>query len=415
MNKCLAICFCLGAGEVAAHGTDDFMDRVSEALTWSAARDQVRARLSGSLELEGYAFQLPVPGIIHAADGSHFNPRLNLFLDAQLGPRVYGFAQARVERGFDASDGRLRSSIEEYALRFTPLANGTINIQIGKFGTVVGNWMARHHAWDNPFITAPIPYENLTGIFDSAAATSASALLRWARFEPKEASGAGQVYENRVPMVWGPSYASGAAVAGAVGRLDYAIELKNASLSSRPSIWDAAQTQWQHPTYSGRLGYRPDERWNIGFSASAGSYLLASAQPKLAPGHTLDDYRQVVLGQDLGFAWHHLQIWAEVFEASFEIPQVGRARTLAYYLEVKYKFAPQFSAAVRWNQQLYGDIPNGSGARVPWGRDVWRIDVAPNYRFTPHTELKLQYSLQSGAIGPRDRSQMLAGQFILRF
>ena len=110
-----------------------------------------------------------------------------------------------------------------------------------------------------------------------------------------------------------------------------------------------------------------------------------------------------------------MQFWAEAYEASFEIPRVGRADTVAYYLEAKYKFTPQFSGAVRWNQQVYGDIPDGAGGQVQWGRNVWRIDIAPAYRFTPHTELKLQYSLQSGLIGPQSSSRMTAVQFILRF
>lgn len=415
MNKSLALCCCLIAGATAVSGADDFFDRVDDALTWTACSDNVRAHVSGSLELEGYTFQHPAPGLIHTDRGSLFNPRLALFLDAQLGPQIYVYAQSRVDRGFDPGDGAVRWRMDEYAIRFTPRANGLINFQVGKFGTVVGNWVARHGAWDNPFVTAPLPYENLTGVFDATAANSAATLLRWSHFSPAAATGGEYLDQYRLPLLWGPSYASGAAVTGVIGRADYALEVKNASLSSRPATWDADHTQWQHPTFSGRLGYRPDQRWNLGFSASSGSYLLPAAQPTLAPGHTLDDYREVVLGQDLGFAWHHLQIWAELYEASFRIPRVGRADTVAGYLEVKYKFTPQFSGAVRLNRQLYGDIANGAGGRVQWGRDVWRIDVAPNYRFTPHTELKLQYSLQSGAIGPRDHSQLLAAQFILRF
>ena len=415
MNKNLALFCCLTAGTTAGFGADDFLDRVEDALAWTACQDQVRARLSGSMELEGYTFQHPAPALIHTDRGSLVNPRLSLFLDAQVGPRVYVFAQARADRGFDPGAGDAQLRLDEYALRFTPRADGLINLQVGKFATVVGNWVARHHAWENPFITAPLPYENLTGIFDATAASSAGTLLRWSHYSPPAATGGEPLDHYRLPVLWGPSYASGAAIAGVIGRADYAIEMKNTSLSSRPATWDAAQTQWQHPTFSGRLGYRPDQRWNLGFSASTGSYLLPTAQPTLAPGHTRDDYREVVLGQDFGFAWHHLQIWGEIYEASFEIPRVGRADTVAGYLEVKYKFTPQFSGAVRVNRQLYGDIADGAGGHVQWGHDVWRLDVAPNYRFTPHTELKLQYSLQSGAIGPRDHSQMLAAQFVLRF
>ena len=409
MKTPLALSCCLLAVTTVRLGADDALDRLSDALTWTADRDQVRAHLSGTLDLETYVLQKPAPSLIGTDKGSLVNPRLNLFLDAQVGPLCYGFAQARLDRGFDPGDGHLRLRLDEYAFRFTLRADGLVSFQIGKFATVVGNWVARHHSWNNPFITAPLPYENPTSLFDTAAADSARTVLRWSRARLTPTGRESYFALNRVPVLWGPSYASGAAVAGVIGRTDYALELKNAALSSRPGSWDASQTQWQHPTFSGRLGYRPDESWNLGFSASTGSYLLPSAGPTLAPGRTLDDYRQVVLGQDIGFAWHHLQFWAEAFETSFDIPGVGRARTTAYYLEAKYKFTPQFSGAVRWNQQLYGSIADGTGGTVQWGRDVWRIDLAPAYRFTPHAELKVQYSLQSGGISLRQRTQLLAG------
>ncbi len=139
------------------------------------------------------------------------------------------------------------------------------------------------------------------------------------------------------------------------------------------------------------------------------------ARPTLAPGHTLGDYREVVLGQDLGFAWHHVQFWAECFEARFAIPLVGDVGTLAYYVEAKYKFTPQFSGAGRWNQQQFDRVRAGDGEWVPWGSDVWRIDVAPSYRFTPHTEGKLQFSLQHNAVGRPVYARLVAVQFVVRF
>jgi hypothetical protein len=46
---------------------DQFFDRVEQALTFSAVDSRVRARLSGTLEVEGYDYQLPAPGVIDAA------------------------------------------------------------------------------------------------------------------------------------------------------------------------------------------------------------------------------------------------------------------------------------------------------------------------------------------------------------
>ena len=44
----------------------DFLDRLDEALTFSGFDNHVRLRLSGTLDLEGYAFDGPAPGLIRA-------------------------------------------------------------------------------------------------------------------------------------------------------------------------------------------------------------------------------------------------------------------------------------------------------------------------------------------------------------
>jgi hypothetical protein len=400
----------------AGSGADDFLDRVDDALTGSWLHDEVRARLSGALDLEGYHFSPPTPGLILTDRRDLFNPRLSLCLDTQIGPRVYVFVVARADHGFDPSDGGPQVRLDEYALRLALGRAGRAGLQIGKFATVVGNWMPRHNAWDNPFITAPLPYENLTGVWDSDAVRSGRTLLVWAGVSPRPSAG-GKLLDKYVslPIIWGPSYTSGAAFFGGVGKFDYAVELKNAALSSRPEVWDTAQTQWQHPTYSGRLGFRPDARWNLGFSASTGSYLRSLATPTLTAGYSLDDYRETVLGQDIGFAWHYFQFWSEVYRARFQIPRVGFADTTAYYLEAKLKFTPQFFGALRWNQQLFATVRDNNGSSRPWGRDVWRSDLGFGYRFTPHTQFKVQYSWQHEDADLHRARGMAAGQFTARF
>jgi hypothetical protein len=408
--------FCFVATGTARLAADDFLDRVDDALTTSALGDTVRARLSGTMDLEGYRVQQPAPALIRTTGDNLFNPRLTLFLDAQLGAHLYVFAQSRVDRGYDPADEDARMRLDEWALRFTPWVDGRFNLQIGKFATAVGNWVSRHGSWDNPFISAPLPYENLTGVWDVEAVPTSGALLQWSHVRPGlPASITAEEKYLRVPIIWGPGYTNGAAVSGALGKIRYTFELKNASLSSRPDTWsDATPARWRHPTVSGRVGYRPNEMWNFGVSASEGSYLRPFAAPTLAAGHGLGDYRETVLGQDVGFAWHHLQVWAELYEARFAIPRIGDADTFACYVEAKYKFTPQFFGAVRWNQQLFGTIPD-RGGRTQWGHDVSRLDLAPGYRFTPHTQFKLQYSFQHGDNGVRDNSHSLAAQLTVRF
>ncbi len=416
LRRITIICFVAAVATAAGWAADDWLDRVDEALNVSVLQDSLRARLSGSVALEGYHFQPPAPGLINAPGNDLFNPRLVVFLDAQYQSNLYAFAQARVDRGFDPGAGGARLRLDEYALRFTPADNARFNLQIGKFATAVGNWVPRHGSWENPFVTAPLPYENLTGVWDIEPVPSDLVLLQWSHVRPGLPARVTAVEkQRRVPVIWGPAYASGAALSGAFNRIRYALEVKNASLSSRPEAWDAVLVGLRHPTFSGRLGYAPDERWNLGLSASTGPYLRPLAAPTIAAGRRFDAYRETVIGQDISYAWHHLQVWTEFYEARFTIPRVGNVDTFAWYTEAKYKFTPQFFGAVRWNQQLFAAVSDGAGGRAPWGAELWRIDLAPGYRFTPHTQIKLQYSLQHEENGPHRFAHTLATQFVLRF
>jgi len=404
--KLHAISLCVFACTACAFDADELLDRLDTALSVSAFHDNLRARLSGTLDLEIYNFEQPAPGLIDSNIDTLFNPRLTLFLDAQIGSQVYFFAQSRLDRGFDPSDHGAQVRLDEYAVRLTPWEDGRFTVQIGKFATVVGNWVPRHLSWENPFINAPIVYENVTAIQDKYAPYSALDFISRPYYYGKYSFN---------PVIWGPSYASGISVSGQLSKFDYAVEMKNASLSSRPESWYVTENGFENPTFSGRVGFRPNEAWNFGFSASEGPYFRREAEPTLPPGRNIDDYREFVLGQDASFAWRHLQVWAEFYEARFEVPRVGNADTFAYYIEAKYKFTPQLFGAIRWNQQLFGTISDGYGNNVRWSPDLGRIDIAAAYRFTPHTQLKLQYDFQHETTGPGDDNHLFAAQFTIRF
>lgn len=391
------------AGATAEVRAQDFLERLDESLTITAFGDNVRARLSGTLDLEYYHFNQPPPGLIDAAGHDLFSPRLTMFLDAQIGPHLYFFSQARLDRHFDPTDHGAQVRLDEYALRFTPWKDGRLSVQIGKFATVISKWAERHLSWDNPFINAPLVYENITPLEDMVA--------------PYYLYG-GDILDDKyeyIPVIWGPSYASGASVAGRLGMFEYAGEIKNAALASRPESWDATRIGFAHPTWSGRVGLRPNERWNFGFSASDGSYFRPEAEPTLPLGSDLGDYHETVLGQDVSFAWRHLQIWAEFHEARFEVPRFGDADTFAYFIEAKYKITPQLFGALRWNQQFFGKLPDGYGGEAPWGHDLARLDLAAGYRFTEHTQLKVQYYLAHTEHASRELSHSFGAQFTVRF
>jgi hypothetical protein len=390
------------AGNVCAQ---EFLDQLDQRLTVTAFDNQFRTRLSGTLDLEFYSFDLPAPGLIDATSEQLFNPRLTLFVDSQIGPAVYFFSQIRIDRHFDPTDQGAQLRLDEYALRITPWEDGRLSVQLGKFATVIGRWVQRHLSWDNPFMNAPLIYENVTAV----EARLAPAFT--ADFDPALAD---EKYEYN-PVIWGASYTSGISVAGRVGKIDYAIEFKNAPLASRPERWDATRMGFDHPSVNGRIGFKPNESWNLGVSGSRGPYFEEEAAASLPPGRSLDDYDEFLIAEDVSFEWHHLQVWTEFHEARFEVPRVGNADVFGYFVEAKYKFTPQFFGAARWNQQLFGNVPDGSGHEIPWGRDTWRLDLALAYRFTSNIQLKVQWDLEHRDNGRDGLGYLLGTQLTVRF
>ena len=395
------ICACLLASVMGSFGAEDFLDEVDQALTISVFDDQVRARVSGFLDLEYYHYPQPPPGLIRADGHDLFAPRLSVFLDAKIGPNVYLFAQTRVDTGFDPTDLGGQWRADEYALRITPWSDGRFNLQLGKFSTVVGGWIERHLSWNNPFINAPLPYETATLVSDlelPLTGQSFRAVPGYAKYE-------------FLPIIWGPAYTTGLSVAGSIGVFEYAAEVKNAPIASRPESWN--DFEFGHPSVDLRVGLQPNQAWRFGVSAAEGPYLIPDARP--LSGSDRSEYRQFVLGQDISYARGHWQFWAEAFEARFEVPRLGNADVFAYYLEAKYQITPQLFGALRWNQEFFASEDDPSGRPVATGHDIWRIDGALGYRFTAYTQLKLQYSLARGDFVSDNLNGTFAAQFTVRF
>jgi hypothetical protein len=60
---------------------------------------------------------------------------------------------------------------------------------------------------------------------------------------------------------------------------------------------------------------------------------------------------------------HHLQLWAEFYEARFEV-RIGNADTFSYYLEAKYKITSQLFGAPGTGSST---APSGRGSPFEMG------------------------------------------------
>ena len=146
-----------------------------------------------------------------------------------------------------------------------------------------------------------------------------------------------------------------------------------------------------------------------------GPYLSPGAANALPQGKGIGDFNQFTLDYDVSFAWHRWQWWAEVFLTRFDVPNVGNADLIAYYVEAKYKITTGLFVAARWNQELFGTVRDGVGEQEPWANDMFRVDLAFGYRFTRHLQSKLQYSFGRRDASLQQGEQLVAVQITAKF
>jgi hypothetical protein len=381
---------------VSADQFEELVDAVAESLIWSTADDSVQAEISAALHLEGLYIDQQPPGLIVTDDEVFFHPRLALYLDAFAGEYLYGFAKFQFDRGFDPGsekDGDAR--VDEYALRATGAGH---SVQVGQFATRFGAWVLRHEPWDNPFLNAPVPYENVTILFDRTVFPDADTWLR-ARNRP-------DVKAAWLPVIWGPVYTTGASAFGTLQDVDYAFSVKNRALSSRSEVWD--EVDFNDPSYTARFGYRRSETWAFGLSGSIGPYLQENVTGPLPEGSDSQDFDQRALGLDTSWAHGHWQFWSEVIYSDFEVPNVDRVDTTSYFMEARYKWSPRWYTAMRWNQQFFSKVDLSNGDSIDWDRDISKIDAAAGYHVNRKLLLKVQYSYadQEGSL---EQGEQFAG------
>ncbi len=403
-HSAIVLLLCLGT--TCPSQAQQAFDALGDRLSVVSADGTRWARLSVMTDLAVFVSERPPPGLLRSNEQPLIAPRTALLFDASLGPRLSAHAQARIDRGYDPgrhTDGDAR--FDEYYLEALLLDAGQIVLRAGKFATVFGGWVERHLAWDNPLITAPALYEDLVAITDRAA-PSDFATFAERRDAPDNKQG-------WVPMIWGPSYTTGASLVGHLDTVTLAIEAKNAALSARPESWSAVDSGFETaPTVTGRIAWHPRTEWTLAISGSRGPYLRDEARATLPAGNELDDFLQTIVATDMTYELHRMQLWVEVARGGFEVPQVGDVDAFSGFAEVRYMLAPQWWLAGRWNQSWYDDAP---GLRHSWDRDLRRLDLGLGYRYDAHVEAKLEYSVGDQSGDDSNGNQLLAAQLVFWF
>ena len=389
----------------ASASAQDVLDDIDRKLTYASNDGAWVADLSLMSDVTFYAQDKPAQGLLFSDNDEYVAPRVAAFLDVGYDEWLVLHAQAAADRGFDpgeTSHGDVRLDELFVEAHFTDA--GRLSLRVGKFASSFGGWIARHLAWDNPMITAPLIYEDVLPMTDRTAPLNDDRVRVAAQHRRQAARlGAdrlGPVVHQRRVAVGGHRYA----------RHDGRSEERGVVVASR-NVGRVCRRLRNRPERDrARCAGIRRKRGGSADRRAADRICRTTRSRHCLPASSIDDYDQTTFGVDASYEHRRLQLWAELVHAKFDTPVVGEVEGVSGFVEARYKATAQIWLGARWNQSWFDDAP---GADVSWNRDMRRLDLALGYRHTAHLEVKAQYSLSNQAGREIDGEHLFAAQFVL--
>jgi hypothetical protein len=303
-------------------------------------------------------------------------------------------------------DDAVNPYVDGIYAEITPWPSHDLHVLAGKIPWAIGTWGPRTYSDRNPLIAPPLLYQHPSTLAWFDFPTSLGGLL--AR------GGAGHSVGG-MPIVDDSYWDVGVTLTGSERPLEYALGVS----AGTPGWGSTSKDDNSGKSVLGRIGVAPLPSLRLGVSGAFGPYLAASVDPRLPPGHNVNDYRQELAMADLEFQIARIELRAEGARNVWQTPATGDLGVRAGYAELKYLLPAGWYVAGRWDVERFDRVDAGSGATQPWDWNVTRIDTGIGYRVTRGTIAKIVYQrsdFDPGAPGASHHVRSLwAGQISLGF
>lgn len=342
--------------------------------------------------------------------------RFGVVASLRATPRLSFLTELRAEG--DSGAGEWSGQTYAAYVRFQPWISHAFELQAGKIPTAFGGFSRRPYGPDNLLIGYPLAYQYLSSLRPDAVPRSADDLVAmrgrgWYSYFPV---GDG-TWNHGVPPISVFKYDTGvlAKLALPARGLEVATSLTAGTLSY-PGLDDHNGA----PQVAARVAARPWPGVAFGVSGASGAFLERSVRDML-PGRLAEEqYRQRALGADLELSRGYWLVRSEIVTTDWRLPALAAPtisrplRATAWLVEGRYKLAPGWYAAGRYDRLVYSRIQSSLG-ELTWDANLWRIEAGTGYSLRRNVTLKGSYQYNRRDGGHVTAAHLGAAQVVLWF
>ncbi len=337
--------------------------------------------------------------VLERGDNPYDAYRARLFVQSALNEHVSVLGQF-------VFDDAVNPYVDGMYVEITPWPSRDLHVLAGKIPWAIGTWGPRTYSDKNPLIAPPLLYQHSSSLawFD-VPADLATLLSRAGAVS----GGAG------MPIVDDSYWDVGVTLSGSARPLEYAIGVTQGT----PGWGSTSKDDNSGKSVLGRMGLLPLPSLRLGVSGAIGPYMAASLDPRMPPGHNVNDYLQELVMADFEFQLAQVELRAEGARNVWQTPTVGDLGVRSGYAELKYLLPAGWYAAGRWDVERFDEVDAGGGATRPWDWNVERLDAGIGYRISRNAIGKVvcqREDLDPGVAGmPHHVRSLWAGQLSLGF
>jgi len=336
--------------------------------------------------------------------------RIRLFADAPIQDHVHVFTEFLYDD--DAMFARLFGGF----VRLSDPKGRDVHLEVGKIPLHLGAYPNRSYAPKNNLIGAPLMYQYHTDARNDQVPTRGEDIVAnrgqgyRSSYVGPGLTGVGYDFGWAMPVLYENCWDFGAAVIGTASPLEFAVGVTNGTAGA-PLMSDYNDGK----QVLARIGFVPAPWVRAGVSGSRGPYLMSSLNEDLPPGHTADDYMQMVAGADLELSYAHGVLYSEFLFNRFNSPFVGNLDLRAWYVEGKWTVLPGWYVAARFDRMIFSDVALASGGVEGWDADLWKREIGIGFKPSARLVAKLVHQESRINVSPAVVRAFAAAQLSVVF